>query len=174
MIMSIKEIENYIDIDDYEDEVIEQKLEAIEQMIRSYTNNNFQSRTFRAIGNIQNGIISISTRYFKAGDTVEISRSCFNTGLYTVEEIGDGFMKLNGSLYDENKVQVTKILYPADIKNGAINLLKWELENRDKVGIKSETISRHSVTYYDMDSNNLNGYPSSLLGFMTPYRKARF
>ena len=46
---------------------------------------------------------------------------------------------------------------------------------RDKVGIKSETLSRHSVTYYDQDAGNqVMGYPASLMGFLSPYIKARF
>lgn len=174
MIMSIKEVENYLEIDDFDDEVIEEKLKAIESMIRQYTNNNFQTRTFRAVGNVKDGIIEASTRFFRAGDTIEISRSLYNEGLYVIKEIKDGEIVTDGTLYNEDKIQLTKIHYPVDIKNGAINLLKWDLENRDKVGIKSESISRHSVTYFDMDSNNLNGYPSSLLGFLEPYRKARF
>jgi hypothetical protein len=68
-----------------------------------------------------------------------------------------------------------KIAYPADVKMGVVNLLKWEQNNRDKVGVASETISRHSVTYFNMDEQNTAmGYPVSLLGFLKPYTKARF
>ena len=62
-----------------------------------------------------------------------------------------------------------------DVKLGVVNMLQWELENRSKVGIQSETISRHSVTYFNMDGENaLMGYPKSLIGFLKPYMKARF
>lgn len=65
--------------------------------------------------------------------------------------------------------------YPMDVKMGVVNLMKWELNNRDKVGVASETISRHSVTYFNMDAgNNVMGFPVSLLGFLKPYKKARF
>ena len=65
--------------------------------------------------------------------------------------------------------------YPADVKMGVVYMLKWDLENRDKVGIASETISRHSVTYFNMDGDNSTmGYPKSLLGFLKPYMRARF
>jgi len=67
------------------------------------------------------------------------------------------------------------IEYPADIKLGAINLLKWEMEMRDNTGIASETISRHSVTYQAQDgTNTVNGYPAALMGFLKPYMKAQF
>lgn len=65
--------------------------------------------------------------------------------------------------------------YPMDVKIGVINLMKWELTNRDKAGIASESISRHSVTYFDMTGDNTAmGYPRSLTGFLRPYMKARF
>lgn len=65
--------------------------------------------------------------------------------------------------------------YPADVKMGVVNLLKWELNCRDKVGVASESISRHSVTYFNMDGDNsVMGYPKSLLGFLKPYKRARF
>ena len=70
---------------------------------------------------------------------------------------------------------VLKVEYPADIKMGVINLMKWDKENRSKVGVQSETISRHSVTYFNMDGDNSSlGYPKSLTGFLKPYMKARF
>ena len=65
--------------------------------------------------------------------------------------------------------------YPPDVKMGVVNMLKWDLENRDKVGVQSETLSRHSVTYFNMDGDNSTmGYPKSLLGFLKPYMRARF
>ena len=68
-----------------------------------------------------------------------------------------------------------EIVYPADIKLGAVNLMKWEVDRRDKLGIQSETISRHSVTYADANGDTyVMGYPKSLLSFMRPYIKARF
>ena len=65
--------------------------------------------------------------------------------------------------------------YPMDVKIGVINLLKWELENREKAGIQSETISRHTVNYLNLDYYNAAaGYPKSLMGFLVPYKRARF
>ena len=70
---------------------------------------------------------------------------------------------------------MTKVEYPDDVQQGVIELMIWEVKNRQKVGIKSETLSRHSVSYYDQDANNqVMGYPVSLLGFLKPYIKARF
>ena len=67
-------------------------------------------------------------------------------------------------------------VYPPDVRLGAIGLIKWELnDRREKAGIASETISRHSVSYSsDTESAAGNGYPASLLGFLKPYMRARF
>lgn len=68
-----------------------------------------------------------------------------------------------------------EIVYPADIKLGVVNLMKWEIDNRDKLGIQSETISRHSVTYADANGDSyVMGYPKSLMAVLKPYMKARF
>lgn len=51
MIMTIEEFRLLNDTDD-SDEIIKMKLEALELMIRKYTNNNFQMRNFRTTANI--------------------------------------------------------------------------------------------------------------------------
>ena len=167
MIISVTELRQFIDTD-LTDSALELKLQALESLIRKYTNNNFQNRNKRLItdivsGNVQlNGYIYIST-----DDTVQISDSIYNDGVYVISD--------DMNLYDENDVTVTKIEYPVDIKTGVINIMDWELKNRDKTGIQSETISRHSVTYSDTNGDNYSeGYPKSLMGFLKPYMKARF
>ena len=65
--------------------------------------------------------------------------------------------------------------WPMDIKMGVVNLMKWDDQSRDKVGVSSETISRHSVTYESLtEDNTAMGYPKVLTGFLRPYMKARF
>lgn len=155
--------------------VIAEKLKAVELSIRAYTNNNFQNRYVRfSAASLGNRLFGVSD-FLKVGDTVQISQSNVNDGLYTITEISDTFIRVDGDLYRCPDNLVTKIEYPADIKAGVIDLMKWEVKNRQKVGIKSETLSRHSVSYYDQDANNqVMGYPVSLLGFLKPYMKARF
>ena len=96
--------------------------------------------------------------------------------LVTVASVSDdGKVTVNEEVFDESGVVVTKVKYPHDVKMGVMYLLKWELNSREKVGVSSETISRHSVTYESMtDDNSLMGYPAMLMGFLKPYRKARF
>lgn len=65
--------------------------------------------------------------------------------------------------------------YPPDIKQGVVELLKWKQKYGGKTGLKSETISRHSVTFVELtQENTLIGYPSHLLGFLAPYMCAQF
>lgn len=151
------------------------KLEAIESLVRSYTNNNFQNRAMRIEAPVTNGVLLGHSPYFKVGDTIEISQSKINDGVYVITEITEETIAVNKDLFDFPINTVTKIIYPADIQKGVIDLMVWEKDNRQKVGIKSETLSRHSTTYYDQDANNqVMGYPVSLLGFLKPYKKVRF
>lgn len=175
MIVAVDEVMKLPEFANQTETVIADKLKALELSIRAYTNNNFQNRYVRfAAESLGNRLLGVSA-FLKVGDTVQISQSSVNDGLYTITEISDTFIRVDGDLYRYPDNLVTKVEYPADIKIGVIDLLKWEVKNRQKVGIKSETLSRHSVSYYDQDANNqVMGYPVALLGFLKPYIKARF
>ena len=177
MIMTVAELRRFIQTEE-DDPVLEAKLQALELSIRAYTNNNFQMRAFRAVAvalpghNLFcNGIIP-----FRAGDTLQITDSDLMPGmLVTVASVDGNTVTVNEDLVDESGVVITKVSYPQDVKMGVVNLMKWELDNREKVGVASESISRHSVTYFNMDGDNsIMGYPRSLMGFLKPYMKARF
>lgn len=115
MLMTVEELRQYITTDE-NDAMLQFRLDALEEIIKGYTHNNFY------------------------------------------EYVVDG-----------------AVVYPPDIKLGVVNLMKWETSNRDKVGIQSETISRHSVTYADANGDSyIMGYPKGLMGFLKPYCKARF
>lgn len=176
MIISIEKAKSLVDLNGWDDEKIEMKLSAIEHAIRSYTNNRFHVLTVRSHCSIENGYLCGLVYGFKIGDTVQISQSQYNDGLYVVESIDEANMSLSvGDLTDEPFVLVTKVAYPADVVAVAVNMLEWEKNNRAKVGIQSETLSRHSVTYFNMGAaDQVMGYPSSLLGGLKPYRKVRF
>lgn len=174
MIISVEELKKYIKTTEA-DAVLEAKLQALELLIRKYTNNNFQKRNIRFQCSVLATKLYLSTNMLSVGDTIQISESLYSDGVFTIKGIDDGFIELDTNLLDEAQVLVTKVEYPMDVKMGVVNMLKWDLENRDKVGIQSETISRHSVTYFNMDGDNSTmGFPKSLLGFLQPYKKARF
>ena len=175
MIISVEKAKTLIDFGDWSDEKIEMKLKAVEQTIRAYTNNNFQDRGYRVRADIRSGKIVSAFIPFDIGDTIQISESQLNKGLFTVEYASGIAFTVNEELKDEEAVLVTKIVYPADVIDCCVNLLEWEKQNRRKVGIQSETLSRHSVTYFNQDAGNqVMGYPVSLLGCLKAYRKARY
>ncbi len=174
MILTVEELKTYITTNE-PDAVLEAKLRSIESLVRNYTNNNFQQRNIRFKCPAMKQKLFLSTDMLRVGDTVQISDSMYCDGVYTIISIMDGYIELDQTLFDESEVLVTMVKYPDDVKMGVVNMLKWDLENRDKVGIQSETISRHSVTYFNMDGDNsLMGYPKSILGFLKVYKKARF
>ena len=174
MIISVEDLRKNIETT-LDDSVLEGKLQALELLIRKHTNNNFQNRGIRFKYPIMATKLYLKTQLLKVGDTVQISESIYSDGIYVIKEVEESYIVLDKALFDESDVLVTKVEYPMDVIFGAINMMKWDLENRDKVGIQSETISRHSVTYFNMDGDNSSmGYPKSLLGFLVPYKKARF
>jgi hypothetical protein len=175
MIISVEKAKALIDLNGWTDEKIEMKLKAVEQTIRAYTNNNFQNRDARRTADIVGGLFVVEALCpFSVGDTVQISESKLNKGLFTVVSNDDSTFTVEEGVKDEKNVLVTKIVYPADVVDCCVNLLEWEKRNRAKVGIQSETLSRHSVTYFNQDAGNqIMGYPVSLLGGLKAYRKAR-
>lgn len=175
MILSVAEYRLLNPNDSTSDSALEAKLQGLETLVRAHTNNNFQQRNIRFYCPVISGKLFYTTNYVSANDTVQISESALNDGLYTITAKAGDVITLNQTLYDEDYVLVTKIVYPPDVKIGVANMLRWENENREKVGVASETLSRHSVTYFNMDGDNsLMGYPKSLVGFLKPYVKARF
>lgn len=173
MIISVNELKRNPKFVEYDGEVLEMELKAIEKAIRRHTNNNFQDRSVRIECSSSGGALQGASPYLKVGDTVEISRS-HNEGLYVITAI-DGTIALDKPLFDEPYNMVTRVRYDEDIMAGALRMLEWKLKQSGKVGVQSESVSRHSVTYFNMDGDNsAMGYPKSLLGFLKPYKCVRF
>lgn len=174
MIMSVEELRRYMATDE-DDQVLEGRLQALELLIRGYTNNGFSVPHTGRLADIVGGEFSLDEPAdFESGDTVCVS-GIRNNGLYTVTDVADESFTVKERTRDEIDAFVIKVSYPMDVKMGVVNLMKWETDNRDKVGVQSETISRHSVTYTDQTAENTAmGYPASLMGFLRPYMKARF
>ena len=175
MILSVDELMILPEFKNQDEAILQKKLDALEILVRKYTNNNFQNRNIRFLASSEGKILNGVSPFLKVGDTIQISESKVNDGLYVITAITEGATEVDKEMFAVCRNLVTKVEYPIDIQMGIINLMKWEITNRDKVGIKSETLSRHSVTYFDMDSSNqVMGYPVTLLGFLEPYKKARF
>lgn len=183
MIISVDELRKFVTTD-MEDAVLEARLQALELSIRKYTNNNFQQIAFRRVCDIVGGLfLDEALTPFEVGETVQISCSGFNNGIYTIVEADDSTFRVEGKVYDERNVMVTKVVYPADVKMGVVDIIKWQLRNEaqntgEVKTVQSETLSRHSVTYAqdstESDIDERFGCPRKYMAFLKAYRKARF
>jgi hypothetical protein len=172
MIISVSELRNQIDCGEVTDEQITVRLNAIEAVIRAYTNNNFQQRAVRFLGRSEDMSVYGSPQYFTVGDTVQISGTGVNDGLYRITMISADRITLDKKLMAMDFNLVTKIEYPADVIQCAVDLFQWKQSLGKKVGIKSETLSRHSVTYED-STRLFMGYPMGILNGLQLHKKAR-
>ena len=171
MIISIDELKSYSDLSNIPDAELATMCEGIEDFIRQYTNNTFVVRNISFETPSIDGRLETVSPLIKVGDTVLITNSQYNDGVYTVTG-ADG--TLNKELLDDDYNKVTLVRYPPSIKLGVVKLLQYNVKMDSKVGISSESISRHSVSYAQPTSDAVCGYPSSLMSFLKPYMKARF
>ena len=172
MIITVTDLKKQVDCGTDTDDLIIAKLEAIEAVIRQYTNNNFQQRGVRFAGRSSGMKVYGEPQFITIGDTVQISCSGVNDGLYEVTEVGADYVQMDKFLHTVDFNLVTKVKYPADVVQCAIDLFKWKRNMGEKVGIKSETISRHSVTYEDSATLYM-GYPTGILNGLSLHKKAR-
>lgn len=174
MLLAVEKYEDYGLTAD--EEVTTRRLEAVESFIRSYTNNSFQVRGARFEAETSGGVLLGASPHIKAGDTVQITQNSLNEGVYTVTSVEGGVTALAVALFDDDFNRVTLVRYPADVIEGAVGILKYEdARPKDKAGIASETLSRHSVSYAQAPNGiGLAGYPPEVVGFLKPYMRPWF
>lgn len=165
----------YSEFDEISDDLLKRKLCAIENAIVTYTQNQFTNRYVNEIVLLQNNKLMYQenkTHYLQVGDTIRVSEPKNIINIFNIVNTDNEGITIDGNIYYDDKMNVRKVDYPIDIVEGAINILKWDIFERDKhEGVTSETISRHSVSYETLDASNMiNGYPSRLFGFCDPYR----
>lgn len=172
MIISVNDLRTQVSGITTTDEQIAVRLESIEGVIRRYTNNNFQIRDARFTGRSEDNYVYGSPRFITVGDTVQISGSGVNDGLYIVTVVDDDHIEVDKPLMPVGYNIVTKVSYPAEVVQCAVDMFRWHNSMGSKVGIKSETLSRHSVTYEDSGSLFM-GYPTGILSGLRLFKKAR-
>ena len=171
MIITVEELKKVSELSSVPDEQLTVMCEGIEDFIRQYTNNNFIVKNVTFNTPSLNGKLDTVSPLFKVGDTVLISNSKFNDGVYVINDL-DG--TLDKELFDDDNNKVTLVKYPPAVKLGVVKLLQYNAKMDDKVGISSESLSRHSVSYAQPSNDSVGGYPASLMSFLKPYMKARF
>lgn len=163
----------------FNDKVTQDELDGLEASIREITGNHFQVRNIRYhdLEFKDNQIITKESRLIgiKVGDTIQVSDSIINNGLYVVLTVAGPTITLESEVYEvyEPDAFITLVKYPADIKAGVIKLLKYDKEMTGKTGVKSRTISRMSESYFDT-SESEGGYPKHLMQFIDKYKSLRW
>lgn len=173
MIVSKEMIAEEKDLSSLSETQLALRQEAVEQYIRNKTNNCFTVKGICFEGTVRGAVVNGSHPNIVAGDRVEIHDSGANDGLYDVVAVTDSGTELSAPLFD-GEVKVRLVRYPMDVVLGALNLLKWDEQHRDSVGLQAETLSRHTVSYDVNADKRGEGYPHSMLGFLKPHVKARF
>ena len=162
MIITVEELKAVSELSSIPDEQLTVMCEGIEDFIRQYTNNNFIVKNVTFNTPSLNGKLDTVSPIFKVGDTVLISNSKYNNGVYVLTAT-DG--TLDKEVFDDDNNKITLVKYPPSIKLGVVKLLKYNVKMDDKVGISSESLSRHSVSYAQPSSDSIGGYPSGLMSF---------
>lgn len=163
--------------------VTQSDLNAYETMVRHLTNNNFQNVQIRFYGLLFDSENTMTLRHdlfgLREGDTIQISDSSYNDKLVVIKSIeGRTITVENEEPFFEGSffsAFITKIQYPADIKYGVAGLIEYKAKMGSKLGIKSESIARMSVTYYDINAtDNIEGFPTAKFSFLKKYKKMRW
>ena len=160
-------------------DVTQEELDGLETAIRGITNNKFQNIRIRypkfEVKDEKKLVFLSKPAFLRPSDTIEISQSDVNDGLFVIESLDDNTITLKDCrLFDGvfKEAFITKIEYPKDILVGVQKLLKYSDKMGGKVGIKSESISRMSIQYYDVNAgDNVEGFPSALFSFLNKYKK---
>ena len=171
MIITVEELKAVSELSSIPDEQLTVMCEGIEDFIRQYTNNNFTVKNVTFNTPSVDGKLETVSPLIKVGDTVLISNSKYNNGVYVLTAT-DG--TLDKELFDDDNNKITLVKYPPSIKLGVVKLLQYNAKMDDKVGISSESLSRHSVSYAQPSSDSIGGYPASMMSFLKPFMKARF
>lgn len=156
------------------------ELLAYETHVRELTNNKFHHEHIKNHNLVfDTNTIICSTEFigYKVGDTIEVIGSKYNDGLYVVEEVTTYTLTVNTEMIQsiDNNAMMIKIDYPFDIRNGVKELITYKTKMASKIGIKSESVARMSVTYFDATAKeNTEGVPSGLYSFLNKYKKIKW
>lgn len=165
-------------------DITQLELDAYENTVRELTNNKFHHKFIQndnLVFTSDSIIASGELVGYRPGDTVEVINTKYNNGLWIVEEVEDEHILIVDTeakqLVDsaDDKAVVFKVEYPTDIKIGLLGVIGYKSKMASKVGIKSESISRKSVTYQDVSAqDNVEGIPASHWAFIKKYRKIKW
>lgn len=179
MIMTIEEVKTLLRIEDNSfDSFINMKLEILEEAITNYTNNYFVNTNtviHDCLSFVDNKIISKNYKftdyYYMINSNVRVTGSIMNDGVYKITGISEKELILDKTFITENNdllKTIAIVQYPKVLKEIVAEMIDYDLNNNKN--IKSETISRHSITYKDLNSL----YPAEIVGKLSKFSRATF
>ncbi len=175
-------------------DVTQEYLDGLEIAIRQLTNNNFlnQNILYRQFNVPDNETLEFERpiNYLREGDTVLLAYTWgvntngstndkgVNDGLFIIDKVDGATVTLETDQLFEGdypSAMMAKVEYPSDLIQGVKKLIEYDKSMAGKTGVKSETYSRMSTTYYDVNAaENVNGYPAAYMSFLNKYKKLRW
>ena len=120
MILTLTELKAWVKTQNtgLSDTQLEAKLGAVELLIRRYTHNNFQNRNIRFACSCSGTTLNGTNPYLKVGDTIEVSETGVNDGLYviTAMNVANSTITVDKAMSAVDNALITKIEYPSEVK----------------------------------------------------------
>jgi len=164
--------------------ITQDALDGYEAAIRQITANPFlvDGATVRGLTIYDNEITLRETMptWIRPNETLLLSDNGLNdNALISVESVFSQVVVVGEStlLFPGNFPAATLSLvrYPADVRAGLLKLISYDKEMGGKLGVKSETISRMSIVYYDQnEAETVGGYPAALMSPFEKYRRIKW
>lgn len=156
-------------------------IKAMAMAIIAHTNNHFHLNDYT----LKIKRIEGKRLYFdglnltEMGDLVEVLDIKYLEGFHEVLASTDEYIEIDTDITIPEETDVNGLLYlvkfPADVKAGVKKAWKHQETLSDKIGIRTESISRWSTTYESPSSGEtINGMPAYLFDFLDPYMKMRW
>lgn len=170
-------------------DVTASRLAALEELVRTRTNNSFhrghsETGVHLSTGATSDKLVLTSSSNkllppFLEGDTVHLVDCDFADGLYTVTATSDGgaTVVLEGAELRRPghfpNGRACLVSYPADVVEGVRSILAFDKYQRTAPkGVESKTVGRVTERYSSKLVNTVAGaIPEELLGFLYPHRK---
>ena len=180
-----------------QDDLINRLIPVIESDIREYCNNGFRDENVYMqssdISFTRNSTSADTITYdgtgkgfvdmnFKAGQTIQVQGSYNNDGHHEVESVSSTTLTMYTTtsrpyfqeMVTEDEalyIVINKVKYPDALKFVVSQMTNYKLSNHD-YSIKSETVSRYSVTYNTLDMGS--GYPKEVMAGLNRWRRPVF
>jgi hypothetical protein len=180
--INLQEVKALLQINDNtRDSLINSLIPKTEDSIIKHCRNHFLHEDFNYImstsisfDSSENKIemTNIENYALSANNYIRIYGSLMNDGVYLIDEVGTGYLKINSlrTLKDEDlsrSIVICLVIYPEDLKIPMSQAIGYRLENFTP-GVKNESIDDYSYTL--ADSKMVNGLPSMILGDLIDYK----